>query len=83
MSCRTDCSAVFSQGPIIELCFLPAACCERECMLSLSADTEPWSSFLSSKTLAYAATGCVYPQTGSTKCSAAIEVYDHGNNGLN
>lgn len=40
MNLWADCCAVFSQDPIKELCFLPAAYCKCESVLSLTADTE-------------------------------------------
>lgn len=39
MSCWTDYTRVFSQGPIKKLCVLPAAH-SCECVLNLNADTE-------------------------------------------
>ena len=51
MNCWTDCCGVFSQGPIKELCCLPAAYCKCECVLGLTADAEAWSSFPSPVTI--------------------------------
>lgn len=80
MNCWTDCCAVFSQGPIKQLCFVPAAYCKCECVLSLAADTEACSSFPSSEDITELLLLLMYFYSGRHPRN---EITSHGKNNQN